>query len=90
MGKTKLKVYQIDAWRDIEGGWTYNNSIPIFKIEIDGEPTSRKILKALRDKEVISPKSLYRVDNYLDYEGIWTVQSKNTYEPLFDVKIETE
>ena len=81
----KLQVYQIDAWRE-DYSWTYNNSIPICKIEIKGQPTTRKILKSMREKELISNNSIYLVDNYFDYQGIWTVQRKGTLEPLFDLQ----
>lgn len=86
MAKTRLKVSQIDAWWYFDS-WIYNNSIPICSVEINGEPTTRKILRALRDKNLLRPESIYVVDDYLSYENIWTVQRKNDLKPLFDMVI---
>lgn len=86
MAKTKLKVSQIDAWWYFDN-WTYNDSIPICSVEINGEPTIRKILRALRDKNLLRQESIYVVDDYLSYENIWTVQRKNDLKPLFDMVI---
>lgn len=80
----KLQVFQIDAWRDPDGGWIYNNSIPLRKIEINGEVTKRKILKALREVNLLGPESIYKIDDYFVYEGMWNVQLRNGM-PLYDV-----
>ena len=85
MAKTKLKVSQIDAWWYFDG-WTYNDSIPICSVEINGEPTTRKILRALRDKNLLRPESIYVVDDYFVNE--WTVQLRDTLKPLFGLVIE--
>jgi len=78
----KLQVWQIDAWKDPDG-WRYNNSIPIGDIEVNGEPTKRKILKALRDKEWLDHKR-YIVDDYFTFEGTWMVKMPNDM-PLYDL-----
>ena len=83
----ELKVYQVDAWREPDGGWTYNEMFPLCCVSIKGEPTTRKILKALREKELISNKSIYQVDDYFDYEGSWEVQLIRNLEPLYNLKI---
>ena len=80
-----LRVYQIDAWADPASGWTYNDSIHIFDISMNGQPTVRKILKALRNKEVLCPESIYKIDDYFSYEGIWSVQLRSNDMPLFDL-----
>lgn len=85
MAKTKLKVSQIDAWWYFDN-WTYNDSIPICSVEINGEPTIRKILRALRDKNLLRPESIYVVDDYFVNE--WTVQLRDTLKPLFGLVIE--
>ncbi len=79
-----LQVFQIDAWREPDNTWRYNNSIMLDKIEVKGEPTKRKILKALRDGNYISKESIYQVDDYFTYEGMWCVQLKNGM-PVIDV-----
>lgn len=83
----KLQVFQIDAWRDPDGSWTYNNSIPLRKIEINGEVTKRKIFKALRNVNLLGPESIYQIDDYFVYEGMWNVQLRNGM-PLYDVSEE--
>lgn len=85
MAKTRLKVSQIDAWWYFDS-WIYNNSIPICSVEINGEPTTRKILRALRDKNLLRPESIYVVDDYFVNE--WTVQLRDTLKPLFGLVIE--
>lgn len=84
MAKTKLKVSQIDAWWYFDN-WTFNDSIPICSVEINGEPTTRKILRALRDKNLLRPESIYVVDDYFVNE--WTVQLRDTLKPLFGLVI---
>lgn len=81
-----LQVWQIDAWANpIHKTWTYNNTIPICKVTVNGDPTKRKILKALRDAEILKPESIYRVDD-CSYDGWWSVQLKSNYMPLFDLQ----
>ena len=82
----KLEVYQIDAWREPDGSWTYNNWISIDFVEIDGYPTTRRILKTMRNKGYLRDESIYTVDSYLDFDGIWTILHVGTNEPLFDLK----
>lgn len=85
-----LKVYQVDAWREPDGGWTYNETFPLCYVSVKGEPTTRKILKALREKGLISNKSIYQVDNYFNYEGSWEVQLIRNWQPLFNLKEKKE
>lgn len=84
MAKTKLKVSQIDAWWYFDN-WTFNDSIPICSVEVNGEPTTRKILRALRDKNLLRSESIYVVDDYFVSE--WTVQLKENLKPLFNLVI---
>lgn len=79
-----LEIFQIDAWREPDNSWRYNNSFPIGWLEVNGEPTKRKILKALREKELLSPKSIYQVDDYFTFEGTWIVQLRNGM-PLYNL-----
>lgn len=78
-----LQIIKIDAWR-YDDGWIYNNTFPLEKIKVDWEPTKRRILKLLREKGYIGPKSIYQVDDYFTFEGTWCVQRRNG-EPLYDV-----
>lgn len=84
----KFEVYQIDAWREPEGGWTYNDSFYICDIEIKGEPTAKKLTKALRNKELLPDplKLRLHVDDYYSYEGVWCVQKESNGMPLYDLK----
>lgn len=81
---TRMEVRQIDAWK-YDNDWTYNDSIPLRDVLIEGEPTTRKILNALRRFNFILPKSIYEVDDVNDFEGVWTVRLKKDGMPLFDV-----
>lgn len=83
----ELQVYQIDAWIEPDGSWTYNNTFPICKVSVNGEPTKRKILKALRDKELLPEPDKFKVsvDGYFTYDGIWSVQKRSNFMPVFDV-----
>ena len=81
----KLQVVQIDAWADPDGGWTYNNSIPLTDIEINGELTARKVFRALRGKGFLRKESDYRLDDCFSFEGIWVVKLKEDDMPLFDL-----
>ena len=81
----KLEVIQVDAWREPEGSWIYNDCIPITTIEVK-EPTPRRLLKALRNENLLGQKSNFTIDDYLDYDGIWTVLYRGTAEPLYDLK----
>ena len=87
----KLEVFQIDACRNLVHSWYYNNRMSIGFVEVSGMPTVRKILKALRSKGWLSDESIYRVDDFLSFDGVYVVMQKNTLEPLFDiVEVEDE
>jgi len=89
----KCKLLSIDAWRDPEGGWDWNNISAIEEgifIAEDSEllSSSRKLLKYFRDNLcVLSDKSKGRV--FVDFgydimDGVLiVVHHKGTGEPLF-------
>ena len=89
----KCKLLSIDAWRDPEGGWDWNNISTIEEgifIAEDSEllTSSRKLLKYFRDNLcVLSDKSKGRV--FVDFghdimDGVLVVvHHKGTGEPLF-------
>ena len=83
----KLQVFQIDAWADGEGGWTYNQSFPLGKVYIEGEPTKVKLLNALRRNHylpAVKDNNKFYLDDYFSYEGTWCLQQAKDYMPLFD------
>ena len=80
----KFKVFQIDAWRNPDKTWQYNNWFEIDEVEIKGEPTHRKLLKALRQKSLLYPQRPYLVDDYFSYEGTWSIQLRNGM-PIYDL-----
>ena len=82
----KFRVVRIDAWRNPDGTWWYNDRHTVGYLEINGYPTPRKIFKAARAEGFLSGESIYSVDSYLEFDGIWTIKSKNTDEPLFDLE----
>jgi hypothetical protein len=89
----KCKLLSIEAWRDPEGGWDWNNISTIeggIYIAEDSEllSSSRKLLKYFRDNLcVLSDKSKGRV--FVDFghdlmDGVLlVVHHKGTGEPLF-------
>lgn len=83
-----LQVFQIDAWAEGDGSWTYNNSFPLEKFEYKGELTKRKLLNLLRKKGYLPPDSQrkYKVDDYFTFEGMWCVQQRNNGMPVYDVQ----
>jgi len=86
--ETKLWVYQIDAWKEPDNTWRYNNSIEIATIAVNGEPTSRKLLRALREKGITTRESIGKIeidDLFID-SGTWCVVKKSDGMPLFDLQ----
>jgi len=89
----KCKLLSIDAWRDPEGGWYWNDISTIEEgicIAEDSEllSSSRKLLKYFRDNLcVLSDKSTGRV--FVDFghdlmDGVLVVvHHKGSGEPLF-------
>lgn len=84
-----LQVYQIDAWREPDGLWCYNECIPICTVKVKGIPSTRKILNSLYNKELlIKPNAIgkFMVDDYFDYEGTWVVLRRSNQCPVFELK----
>lgn len=81
-----LTLLTIDAWRDPDGGWTWN---AWYKLEAGiflTDPTPRKVLAFLRRAGYLTEasKGRVRVDmgrEYMDATLI-EIQNKNTGEPL--------
>ena len=86
----QFKLLQIDAWRDPEGGWYWNNCYTLADdIFIDEDAlTPRRILRYLRTAGFLSDYSKGRIaidglpSPYIDGYCI-EVLDKSTREPLF-------
>jgi hypothetical protein len=83
----KLEILSIDAWREREGGWTWNNA---FRLESDiwleeSRLTPRKILSFLRRAGYLSDasKGKVRVEELPTFEPMYEIQLASTGEPLF-------
>lgn len=87
----KADILSIDAWKEAEGGWTWNNSFYAEKdIYIDESMlTPRKIFKLLRKLDILSEYSKGKV-SLEEQWPIFEIQNKNTFEPLFALIIEEQ
>ena len=87
----EFRVLSIDAWRDIEGGWEWNNQYSAGTVEFKTEyPTNRQILKVLRDEGFLTDYSkgrikINRFDDY--YYPAYEICEKGTGEPIFCVEV---
>ena len=86
-----LKILSIDAWRDGDGGWTWNNHYKVGEISLedfDKLTTNRRLLGYMRKHDYLSGRSqgLVRVDNPGCYDGVFIeLQDRRTGEPLFAI-----
>ena len=88
MEHVKFKLLSIDAWRESEGGWSWNN---YFLVEdgiyiLESELTPRKIARMLRKWGYLSEYSKGRihVDMCPEYSDWFIeIQDKDTGEPVF-------
>lgn len=80
----RFELREVDAWRDPEGHWIWNESYILADdlIFCESELTPRKILKALRDWRYLSPASKGRV-RVVDEYNLIEIQEKNTGRPIF-------
>jgi hypothetical protein len=80
-----LKLLSIDAWRDGEGGWNWNNFFLLEEGIFLPDPTPRKVLRFLRNAGFLTDfsKGLLRVDFYPSYDGtLIEIQHRHTFEPV--------
>ena len=70
----------IDAWRD-EDGWTWNTSVFEDNVYFE-EPTTRRILKALRNWGYLKRGSTGKCTVVTD-GCMYEVQDRRTNEPLY-------
>ena len=79
----RCDLLSIDAWRECEGGWTWNSWQTIEEGIYFGEDclTPRKILAALRKCDYLTAASKGKLA--IDDDGYnITIINKDTYEPL--------
>lgn len=83
-----FKVLSIDAWREAEGGWTWNNWYEVRSCEPLPEKilgNTRKMLNWLRKEGVLGDGSLGRVaieDDQYNY----VVIDRHSREPIYAVQ----
>lgn len=82
-----MNILSIDAWRDADSGWTWNNWFRIGSItraELDALDTDRKILRYMRASGYLSAQSAGRVS--VDDDGYNVViLARGTREPIFAI-----
>ena len=76
-------LLSIDAWRDSEGGWSWNDGHYLIRNVEIANPTPRRITKELRKLEILSDwhKGKIRVEQY--GEDSWEIQEKGTFRPIY-------
>ena len=80
------KVLSIDAWRDPEGGWTWNAWYDTGVVyDLDENESNRSILKNLREYGLLSKESKGKVAIEDDGYNI-VVMAKGTREPLYAIE----
>ena len=80
---TRFNLLSIDAWRECEGGWTWNQWYTVEKdiYFAESELTPRKVLKALRKWGFLTEQSKGKLS--LDDDGYnIVIQNKDTFEPI--------
>lgn len=85
----KLKVLSIDAWRESEGGWPWNNwshAFDITKEEFERiEKSPRKVLKWMRDVGLLGDRSKGKLAVEDDQNNLVIVH-RHTSGPLYAIE----
>ena len=80
------RLLSIDAWRDIDNGWTWNEWHAIGNVPMDLiDKTPRQVFKYLRDAGYLSAQSAGRVALQDDDYNI-VIIARGTREPLFAIE----
>jgi len=83
---TKYRLVSIDAWRDYEGGWTWNNWCTVEDgVYLGNDITARRLLRFMRQSGWLTSASKGRVS--IDWhnemmEPMIEILDKSTGEPL--------
>ena len=80
------RLLSIDAWRDINNGWTWNNWHAIGSVPMDLiDKSPRQVFAYLRAQGFLSPQSAGRVALHDDQYNI-VITERGTREPLFAIE----
>lgn len=87
-----LTVVSIDAWRDPETGWYWNDQRRCGTIDIDPQWSTRKLLRAFREAGYLATSSAGKctVDVAGSDPDTIEIQDRRTREPLFAVSFSYE
>lgn len=85
----KINILSIDAWREPEGGWTWNawhrvGAMPVTEFEAIAD-SPRKLFRRLRDAGMLSEGSKGRVACEDDGYNV-VIVNKSTREPLYAIE----
>jgi len=80
-----MKILSIDAWREPEGGWTWNNWYHVGDYPYPLNSGTRQLLKMLRYDGYLSENSKGRVTVDDDGYNI-VIIDRGTREPLFAIE----
>jgi hypothetical protein len=75
------ELRSIEAWREPEEGWYWNQSFHCEKVEF-ADPTPRKVLQWLRENEYLTETSKGKV-LVEDHGDVIEIIKKNTGEPIY-------
>jgi len=81
----KCKVLSIDAWRDNENGWFWNQWFSAGELDLEENETNRSILHKMRDGGWLTENSKGKVAVEDDQYNI-VIVAKGTREPLFAIE----
>lgn len=81
----QFKVFQLDTWIEPDGTWRVNDSMEICKLSVNGDPTVRKILSAMYEKNLLLERRKFTVDDYFSYDGMWCIVQRSNLKPVFDL-----
>lgn len=83
---TKYRLVSIDAWRDFDGGWMWNNWFTVEDgVYLGNDITARRLLKFMRQSGWLTnaSKGRVRIDWHNEMcDPFIEILDKNTGEPL--------
>ena len=85
--KVKFLIRQVEAWPEVELGWTYNNVWNVGRIITRAKNEGKAITAYLKRKGI----TFYRGRTRIEFDGDnYTIVDRKTGEPLFDAVYEGE